>query len=32
MGWGLAIGTFITLVLIPCIYSFSVKATAIELK
>lgn len=32
MGWGLAIGTFITLVLIPCIYSFSVKATSIELK
>lgn len=24
MGWGLAIGTFITLILIPCIYSFSV--------
>ncbi|MCR9206235.1 MAG: efflux RND transporter permease subunit, partial [Halobacteriovoraceae bacterium] len=26
MGWGLAIGTLITLILIPAIYSFSVKA------
>lgn len=32
MGWGLAIGTFITLILIPAIYSFSIKALPSEVK
>lgn len=30
MGWGLLIGTFITLILIPTIYSFSVKTIRLE--
>lgn len=29
MGWGLAFGTVITLVLIPCFYSFNLKLTAL---